>query len=884
MAVIDPGQGKVAWSHSFRRRVYDVRWRSDGAAIVAYDGGVRALLDGGKVLWDRWTGSECTTIAVAPSGIVAIAAHNLVVVVADKRELRLQHHTESLRALSFSPDSRLLASRAADGSIAVWNTETWQIIAAWRVSRLNSFYSMEFSPASSILACSSDHSIVFYDFETAIASGKVPTGRPSVQYTTAKIALVGDSGVGKTGLGWRLAYGFFKDHPSTHGEQFWLADRLSTVRADKTRCEAVIWDLAGQPDYRLIHSLFVDDADIALVVFDPTNREDPLKGAEYWLQTLSRSKRKRCRSILVPSRIDRGSGVLTEGELDALAAKYQVDGGVIATSAARGDGIDQLLRCIAKLINWEERPATVTLETFKQIKDQVLEIKENDASTDILITMSQLQQMLQQKVKTRYDVDDIVTATKHLADHGYVRHLRSSTGTRFVLLSPDLLNNLAASMVVEARANAKGLGALDERRVLASEYSFPELQKLDIRDREVLLDAATTLFIEHNVCFRETLGSDTFLIFPSLINQNKPPLDDLPPMDEGTAYTACGATENVYASLVVLLGYTNTFTRTNQWRNQAQYEMGDGQVCGFRLTEEREGQIDLVLYFGKKTAFSTKQLFQGLFEKFLLARDVDVQIFPPIPCPKCKYVQPRSEIIRRQREQLPAMFCSNCGRRIPLPQLMLTSGMLVTPNEALDHEQGIAASRTQFEKAITWLKSYLRDTRPETKAPSCFVSYASGDPAHDRWIERSLATDLRNAGIEVILDQWHSKPGVSISRFIEQIERVGFVAVVGTTRLREKYDSSDADPVIAPELKLVNDRLMLRESESERIIPLLLEGDPKTTFPPLLKTKVFIDFRNEDAYFERMFDLLLTLYRIPFDDPAMRDLRDTVRAAGRGGK
>ena len=52
------------------------------------------------------------------------------------------------------------------------------------------------------------------------------------------------------------------------------------------------------------------------------------------------------------------------------------------------------------------------------------------------------------------------------------------------------------------------------------------------------------------------------------------------------------------ALLVVLLGYTPSFIRINQWQNQAQYEMGPGQVCGFRLIEEREGEIELVLYFG----------------------------------------------------------------------------------------------------------------------------------------------------------------------------------------------------------------------------------------------------------------------------------------------
>ena len=104
------------------------------------------------------------------------------------------------------------------------------------------------------------------------------------------------------------------------------------------------------------------------------------------------------------------------------------------------------------------------------------------------------------------------------------------------------------------------------------------------------------------------------------------------------------------------------------------------------------------------------------------------------------------------------------------------------------------------------------------------------------------------------------------------------MVLVGTPSLREKYDSRTADPVVAAELKLINTRLRKR-SKSEGVLPLLLEGEQATSFPPLAEDSVFIDFRVENNYFERMLDLLLTLYRIPFDEPAMRDLRDTIRDA-----
>jgi hypothetical protein len=188
----------------------------------------------------------------------------------------------------------------------------------------------------------------------------------------------------------------------------------------------------------------------------------------------------------------------------------------------------------------------------------------------------------------------MITAVQHLANHGYVSVLGASPAMQ-ILLSPEVLSNLAASIVLEARGNPVGLGALEEARILRGEYTLPELITLKEGDRQVLLDAVTALFLEHNICFRERLGTTTFLIFPSLINQKKPAEEVR--MADDISYLVSGRIENVYASLVVLLGYSNTFTRTNQWQNQAQYEMNPGEVCGFRQIAEREGEIELIHYY-----------------------------------------------------------------------------------------------------------------------------------------------------------------------------------------------------------------------------------------------------------------------------------------------
>ncbi|HEV7921331.1 MAG TPA: TIR domain-containing protein [Thermoanaerobaculia bacterium] len=796
-------------------------------------------------------------VTACRSYIWAASVGNEIALQGREGPVRIEHHRAPVTALSFSSDHcHYLVARSADGETSIWSLfgRPALVTAFANASPSNTFRSIAFSPVEDLLATP-----VAYGSAVAILGRGGPGFTPKKKttfYTTAKIALVGDSGVGKTGLGWRLAHDEFKHHESTHGEQFWVMGNISTVREDGAQCEAVLFDLAGQPDYRLTHTLFLDDVDVALIVFDPTNGQDPLQGAQFWLQAL----RKRARTILVPARSDRGTGIFTPDELTRFAQQEGITGGVVFTSALNGEGIDELLSRIRDEVNWDGRPATVTTETFKAIKDHVLQLKEADSKSGVLLTPQQLRDAVSEAAKTDFAREDVATAARHLANHGYVRELRGSHGDEWILLAPQLLHNLAASIVLEARRNPKGLGALHERRLLAGEYRFPELDRLTEREREILLDGAAALFIEHNVCFREALGNDVFLVFPSLINLNRPQLDDTPMVD-GSAYVVSGATASIYPALVVLLGYTNTFTRTNQWRNNARYEIAGGATCGFRLTDEREGQIELELYFAESAPPPAQQLFQGLFETFLAARPVTVEAFPPLFCPSCRYAQPRKEVMKRKRQEQEQLFCSNCGTRVPLGAPAAPPGH----DEAVERNRRVAASRTHYANALSRMKSYLRDAA--ITAPSCFISYARGIQEQERWVE-VLARDLLEAGIRVVFDRFDNRGGGSISRFAERIDQEDFVIVIGTPALLAKYDGLEG--VVAGELLLASKRL------SKGVLPILLDGDAATAFPPLYKDTVHFDFRHEEHYFERLFDLLLVLYGIPYEEKAVQYMRDAL--------
>jgi small GTP-binding protein len=206
--------------------------------------------------------------------------------------------------------------------------------------------------------CKEDRGIRIWDIDYDLLLRDAPAVE-SVRYTTAKLVLVGDSGVGKTGLGWRVAHGTFKEHASTHGQQFWVIPRLGQLRRDGTQCEAVLWDLAGQHVYRSVHSIFLDNVDAALMVFDPSNRQDPLKGAQFWLEQL-KGKGQLPPTVLVGARVDRGSSVLSQQELDRFCQRFGIRGGYVSTSAKSGEGLEKLLEVVKGEIPWEQMTASVT--------------------------------------------------------------------------------------------------------------------------------------------------------------------------------------------------------------------------------------------------------------------------------------------------------------------------------------------------------------------------------------------------------------------------------------------------------------------------------------------------------------------------------------------
>ena len=800
----------------------------------------------------------------------------------------LEEHQGPVAAVTVPSGDRLLASKSRDQTVILSDLTGRTPRGLATLSEPQSkYYGQTAAFAADIpllvtVAGEAHNELHVWDLDLSILLGGEPA-TDSVPYTTARLALVGDSGVGKTGLGYRLAHGVFKEHSSTHGQQFWVIDAFGLKRGDGATCEAVLWDLAGQPDYRIIHSLFLDDDDVGLLLFDPTRRDNPLSGVEYWLKQYRHANETRSPSrpprklVLVGARTDRGSSTLTGRELREFCRNQRIEGRYMATSAFNGSGIEELTAKIREIIPWDDFPSTITTGTFKRIKDYVLKLKEKPERKEVLVSYEDLRELLKKEDPDRpYDEDEIRTAVGHLANHGYVARITRSTGEGVVLLQPDLLINLASSFVLEARRHPQGLGLLEEDKLLAGGYSFREMEGLEEDEREALLDAVAALFLKRHIAFRETVQENSVLVAPSLINEKRPKEEAAGTTDD-VSYRVSGAVENVYASLVVQLGYTDEFQRDQQrWQNHAQFEIAENQICGFRQASEGEGEIELVLYYSEAVPAETRRVFQATFERFLRRLQVEVKRIPVVDCENCGTRQPRNVIIRKIESPDSKFFCSDCGHRLPIPAAAEIGETAPEYAEILAEAVEVADRRTVFEGALVWVKSFRRDRGDLDKRPSCFISYAWSEPSHEKWVLQ-LAKDLRKADVDVIFDLWHNTPGTMITEFIQLIESAQFVAAVGTPRYLAKYETEDEDPVVAAEIRLINIRLR-KKSKQKSVRPLLLAGTQETCFPALFQDSVYVDFRDKENHFVRLFELILSLHNIPFDHARVEDFREGMQA------
>ena len=142
------------------------------------------------------------------------------------------------------------------------------------------------------------------------------------------------------------------------------------------------------------------------------------------------------------------------------------------------------------------------------------------------------------------------------------------------------------------------------------------------------------------------------------------------------------------------------------------------------------------------------------------------------------------------------------------------------------------------------------------RAPKAFMSYSWDDDQHKEWVA-SLATNLRDNGIETMLDQWHAVPGDQLPEFMErQIRENDYVLIICTPNYRLKSDGRKGGVGYEGDIMTAE---VHNQRNHRKFIPILARGTWEEAAPSWLKGKYYIDLSSPDRYEKNYSVLLATL-------------------------
>jgi small GTP-binding protein len=821
-----------------------IRWSGDGQLVAAgFANGLIQLFDV-KAQMDRHRleghRGPVRCLEFISSSVVASGSEDHSVRIWDlesgRQKVILEGHFGSVFSLSRSCDAGMLASHSRDGTLRLWRCDSWEAVAildvpfASRSSFDPKVSSVAFHPQNSTLGAliGSDHISVWgLDRRELFQS---PTPEAHISYKNAKIVVVGDTSVGKSSLSMVLVGEPFQPTESTHGRKVWSYDSYKAELAqgtEETR-ELLLWDLAGQPGYRVFHQLHLNEVAVGLVLFDSRSETDPFTGVAYWARALDQATRGfPVVKILVAARVDRGGPPVSRARIQEIQRRYGFSS-YIETSASRGDGIHELNDSIREAILWEQLPLVSAPEVFHDMKSFLAETKEAGSR---LISADKLFEDYLRLRGGGAPPEIFATCLGRLEAAGLTKRL--SFGG-LVLLQPEFLDDYCAWLALAARDEPDGLGFISEREALAGALKMDRTRPFAGRPSEerLMLLATVHEVVERDIAFREETDRGAMLIFPSELRA------DMPHYPGGylrsVTFVFEGPVRAIYATLAVRLINSLAFRKTALYRNAAVFRTVQSQECGFAVeypdvANDALGRI--VAFFSTDCEKDIKLLFLRYINQHLerLAFARSVRRERVYQC-ACGYEIPLDSVRARQSRGEHTAICPDCGRHSAIDDLAEQSAEY---DLRIDHMEEDATGEQDRQKRLSVLPE--RERGREFDVFLCHNSV-------DKPTVRHLARKLRGHGVLPWLDEEGILAGTQFAPEIERLlNEVPAVAVIVGQHAMGRWQKQEYYAFLQ---RFVEHR----DGAGRRrlvLIPVLLPGTvPDLELPPFLRGFNFVDFRR----------------------------------------
>lgn len=151
------------------------------------------------------------------------------------------------------------------------------------------------------------------------------------------------------------------------------------------------------------------------------------------------------------------------------------------------------------------------------------------------------------------------------------------------------------------------------------------------------------------------------------------------------------------------------------------------------------------------------------------------------------------------------------------------------------------------------------------ESPKLFISYSWSAPDHEKWV-LNLATELRENGVDVILDKWDLKEGYDAHAFMEKMvtdPTIRKVVLICDRIYAEKADGRSGG--VGTETQIISAE-MYGKTEQDKFVAVVTEKDEgdKPFLPTYYKSRIYVDLSDNDIYAKNYEQLLHWIYDKPF--------------------